>query len=590
MHVPVRSSAKRSLLAFAAILPLVVPATRLHAQFDPNDPPPQAGRLSATIGQVSIEPAGTDDWAQAYPNLPMGPGDRIYTDFNGRAEIQIGQNFLRIGPNTDITLTHVTPTRMDFAVGRGSVHVRAYGFWPGQMLYLQTPNGSVTLDQPSEVRVDALPDDDATIYTPYSPGVFVASYPDIALHPEPGQAVEFFGSNPVATQWLAAAPFDPLDTWSHQRDGQITSAASFQYVSQEVPGAWELDAAGQWTPGSPYGPVWFPNVQPGWAPYRYGRWVSRAPWGWIWVEDEPWGYAPFHYGRWVQWGGRWGWVPGPPASHPVWSPALVVFAGGIHIGGGGVSVWFPLGPGEPFHPWYPASPVYINQVNITNITPAPRVIVQNTYVTNVNVTNITYVNRTVGVTAVPAAAMTSGQSVAQVHVQVDANIIAHAQVVARPEVAPPAKPFVGPPPSRPVPAKVAATRPVVMNEKGQLIAATPHAQPAQPPVKPAPQVKAPAGRAVVAPPPGVKAPNAKPAETAARSGAPAAAKPAAQPAKTPQPAAEAKPAAKPATEPATGEEKPAAQAAKPGQPANKQKPGDKNKPKPEEKKPEEKPK
>ena len=47
------------------------------------------------------------------------------------------------------------------------------------------------------------------------------------------------------------------------------------------------------------------------------------------------------------------------AAHPVWSPALVVFAGGIHVGGAGVSVWFPLGPGEPYHPWYHGqSPLY----------------------------------------------------------------------------------------------------------------------------------------------------------------------------------------------------------------------------------------
>jgi hypothetical protein len=577
MHVFVRSSAKKPLLALAAIFTLVVSATALHAQYDPNDPPPQAGRISVTMGQVSIQPAGTDDWGQAYPNLPMGPGDRIYTDNNSRAEIQIGQNYLRIGPNTDITLTHATPTRMDFAVGRGSVHIRSFGFWPGQMLYLQTPNGSVTLDQPSELRADILPDDDATVYTAINGYGYVSSYGVPGFNLQSGQAIEFFGSNPVATQWLAPAPFDALDGWSQQRDVMITNPASFQYVSPEVPGAAELSAAGQWTPGSPYGPIWFPNnVAIGWAPYRYGHWVSRTPWGWIWVEDEPWGYAPFHYGRWVQWGGRWGWVPGPPASHPVWSPALVVFAGGIHVGGGAVSVWFPLGPGEAFHPWYPASPAYINQVNITNITPAPRVVVQTTYVTNVNITNITYVNRTVGVTAIPQDAMASGRPVGQVHLQVDPQTIAHAQVLARPEVAPPAKPFAGPPPQRPVPTRVAAAHPTVMNEKGQLVAATPHAQPATPPVKPAPQVRPPAGRAAVAPPPGAKAPN-KPASPGG--------KPAAASVRPEQAAAETRPAAKPTTP----EEKPATsatQSAKPGQAANKQKPADKNKPKPEEKKPE----
>jgi hypothetical protein len=564
MHAPVRSSARKLFFILTSVLSLAMAATALHAQYDPNDPPPQAGNVSLVQGPVSVQPAGTNDWGQAYPNLPVVPGDRIFVQPGGHAEIQIGQVFVRLGDNADVTLTEASPARFVFAIGSGAVEVFARGFWPGQSIALQTPNGSMQVGMPSRFRVDVLPDDNASIYTVFKGYTTLNSY-NLSLTLPENQPLELFGTNPVVSQWLNFGGYDAFDNWSFARDAQIINSASFQYVSQEVPGAWQLDAAGQWTPGTPYGPIWFPSVQAGWAPYRYGHWVSRNPWGWIWVEDEPWGYAPFHYGRWVQWGGRWGWVPGPPASHPVWSPALVVFAGGVNIGGGGVSVWFPLGPGEAYRPWYPCSPAYINQVNITNITPAPRVVVQTNYVNIVNVTNVTYVNRTVGVTAVPAEAMTSGRSVAQAHVQVDANVIAHAQVLAKPAVAPPARPSAGPPPARPVPAKFAAARPTVMNEKGQLVAATPHAKPTPPPVRPAPQVKLPAGRASAAPPPGSKAPNAIPP------GKQTAAKPNAEPAAKPS-----KPAAKPAD-----------QNAKPGQ-AGKPNPKDKNKkPKPEEKKPEE---
>ncbi len=566
-----------------ALLALTFAAPALHAQYDPTDPPPQAGRISFLSGsETDVQPAGTDDWGAVYPNLPIGPGDRLYVHTGGRAEIQIGQAYLRLGQDTDITLTEAAPNRVTFAIGQGSAHVRVFGLWPGQMLYFQTPNGSMEIGHPSEFRIDVLRDDDASIFTAIAGYTNVNSF-NLSLGLPPNQPLELFGTNPVVSQWLAPAPYDQLDSWSQQRNGYILHAASFQYVSQEVPGAWELDAAGQWTPGSPYGPIWFPNVQPGWAPYRYGHWVSRNPWGWIWVEDEPWGYAPFHYGRWVQWGGRWGWVPGPPAAHPVWSPALVVFAGGVHIGGGSVSVWFPLGPGEAFRPWYPCSPHYIDQVNITNITPAPRVVVQKTYVNIVNVTNITYVNRTVGVTAIPAEAMTSGRSVSQTHVQVDANTIARAQVIARPEVAPPARPVAGPPPAHPMPPRVAVARPTVMNEKGLLVAAAPHAAPAPPPARPAPVVKAPVGHAVVAPPPGVKTPTTSlpPARPMPAVGTP-------PPALKPMPPPANQPAAvktmpPPATKP------PAPEPAKPAQPGSEKKPNNKdNKPKPEEKKSEEK--
>ena len=115
-----------------------------------------------------------------------------------------------------------------------------------------------------------------------------------------GQSLQLSGSNPVYPQWLQPAGADNLDTWSQQRDQQLSQVASYQYVSPDVPGAADLDSSGDWQPDTEYGPVWFPrSVSADWAPYHNGHWVNHAPWGWIWVEDESWGYAPFHYGRWV---------------------------------------------------------------------------------------------------------------------------------------------------------------------------------------------------------------------------------------------------------------------------------------------------
>src|SRR5262249_32260149 len=57
-------------------------------------------------------------------------------------------------------------------------------------------------------------------------------------------------------------------------------------------------------------------------------------------------------------------------AYPVYGPAFVGFIGGRHWGvgfgfGGGIG-WFPLGWGEPFHPWYGCSRTYIRNVNINN--------------------------------------------------------------------------------------------------------------------------------------------------------------------------------------------------------------------------------
>jgi hypothetical protein len=479
-----------------------------YAQND-QDPPPEAGRLSAISGNVSVQPAGAQDWGQAYLNLPLGPGDRIYTDAGSRAEIQVGQTYLRVGPNTDVTLVDATSQAITIGLGAGSMDVHAYGLWPNQQLQVQTPSGTGTVYQPTDFRADVYAQGQSqdqnvsAVFTPFNGSVDVAGADGVGATVQAGQSFEMAGTNPVYPQWLEPAGPDQLDQWSRMRDEQVAQAQSYQYMSPGMPGGYELDRAGQWRAGTEYGNVWFPNVDQDWAPYRNGHWIDREPWGWVWVEDEPWGYAPFHYGRWVNYQGRWGWIPGPRQEHPVWSPALVVFAGGVQGGGGDLSVWFPLGPGEPYRPWYPCSPRYVDQVNITNIQPAPRVVVQRTYVniTNVNITNVTYVNRTVGATAVPREAFASGRPVRQAVVHVTPQQLQQARVEARPVVQPTRAAMITRPAVKPVPVKAA---PVLINAKGMAVAAKPHAQPQAPPVR---QAAAPApipGRRAIAPPPNAR--------------------------------------------------------------------------------------
>jgi hypothetical protein len=540
-------SAKNSLLAGAVAALLSLAPLASHAQ---DDPPDGAGRISYVSGNVSVQPMGEDAWGQAVPNLPFSVGDRIVTNGDGRAEVQVGQSFVRIGPNSDVSMITHNPRQISFGVAQGSVHIHCFGLWEGQYLGVDTPSGAAGSSGPNEFRVDVMPDQGAAVITELGQAIHLLGAGGFDQYLSNGQALELVGSNPVVPQWLQPAEFDDLDQWSRQRDQQIARAAAYQYVSREIPGAYEMDAAGSWTPGTPYGTVWFPNnVEAGWAPYHHGHWVNHRPWGWVWVEDESWGYAPFHYGRWVSYNGRWGWIPGPPAAHPVWSPALVVFAGGIHVGGVGVSAWFPLGPGEPYHPWYPCSPHYIDQVNIANIQPAPQVHVQNTYV-NVNVTNITYVNRTT-IIAVNENDFASGRPVQQARVTVDAAQVQHVQPMAAPQVKPTPQSFIGHAPAQAV--RVSAARPVLINSSGMAVSATPNAKPVPPPVKAPPAVKALPGRAAVAPP--ANAAKLQPAAAEALKKNP------------PPPPVALKPAATPAA--AAGKTPPPAPAvaAKPGAPA-----------------------
>jgi len=493
------SSSKRMLVtAVVAAVLGAVPCFVNAQDSDSDDPPPEAGRISYISGNVSIQPVSSDQWGQAYPNLPVGPGDRIYTDNDGRAEVQIGQTYVRIGPNSDVTLVDDSQFNINFGVAQGSIRLHSFGLWPRQLVDISTPNGNAEFGEQGDLRVDVMPQDGATVFTNLGQFADITGAGNFRQQLDYGQSLEVSGTNPVYPQWLQPEAPDQLDAWSQQRDQQLSNVASYNYVSPDIAGAADLDTSGDWQADTDYGPMWFPRgVSSDWQPYHNGHWINREPWGWVWVEDEPWGYAPFHYGRWVVYRDRWGWVPGPVHVRPVWSPALVVFAG---AGSGfSLSAWFPLGPGEAYRPWYRCSPRYIDQVNITNIRESRRVHVERTYVNVVNVTNVTninYVNRT-HVTAVRRDDFGSGRRVRDVAVRVDPREMQQIRPVAQPPVAAPSRPIITRPVAH-VPVKV--QRPMLINQRGQEIAAKPRAVPVAPPVRQAPPARPLPGRTVVAAP------------------------------------------------------------------------------------------
>jgi hypothetical protein len=391
---------------------------------DEGDPPGTVARLSLAEGKVSFQPSGETDWSEASVNRPVTTGDRLYTDQGARAELEVGTFTVRLSQGTDVTLANLNDQIMQLGVGQGTLRVTVYEMPQGDSVEIDTPNGALILQTAGSYRVDTAPDGNSTQVT-VNAGTLQISAGDLSKTLQSGQAVQLTGTGPVMAASLSAPPPDDFDRWCAGRDQRIEKSASAQEVGPAVPGSEDLDTYGQWANEPGYGAVWYPaNVPPGWVPYRNGYWAFIEPWGWTWVEAEPWGYAPFHYGRWAHIGPIWAWVPGQVVVRPVYAPALVAFVGGPGFGMGigvGVQAWFPLGPREPYSPWYHYGPNYIRQVNVVNVT---------------NITNIHYVNREVAVTAVSGEVFRGGQPVTRGLVRVTPDQLAHAQVVPHPEVSP----------------------------------------------------------------------------------------------------------------------------------------------------------
>ena len=426
-HPPAHTFRRQvQLFGFLGILLVAIPSLRAQNGYE-QDPPNRVARVSVIQGNVSLEPSGADSFSQAEINYPLTSGDRIYVDNSSYGEIQTAGLAVRMAIGADVTLSSLTDNVAQFGLAQGSIRVRTRSLagFEGQRgtVEIDTPNGAILVEQPGDVRVDSYPQDDTTVVTVSSGAVQVTGQNlDQSVGPE--QSLRLSGSNPVYAEQVQLQPPDALDQFDQQREHRRERASAYQYVSPDMIGAGDLDDYGDWqSQNQQDGPVWYPrNVAAGWSPYSNGHWAWVAPWGWTWVEAEPWGFAPFHYGRWANFGGRWGWCPGPPRQafggeiRPIYSPALVAFIGG----GGGFSAWFPLGPREVYRPWYHASPAYVNQVNVTNIYNTNITEIHNTYINRTvnvyntsNITNVTYVNRGTATVVVPQRGFAAGQQIAQ---------------------------------------------------------------------------------------------------------------------------------------------------------------------------------
>lgn len=410
-----------------------------------TDPPGRVARLNYTAGAVTTEPAGATDWSYAQINRPLTTGDQLWNDQNARSELHIGSTAVRLDQSTSLDILNLDDNSAQLKVAQGTLSARVREVAPGSSYEIDTPNVALGLNGPGDYRVDVAPDGSSTTVTVRSGSATV--YGDSGQVPvAAGQQIRFAGTNLQQVADNGAPGLDGFDQWAAGRDAAEDRSVSARYVSRDIPGYQDLDANGTWRSSPQYGEVWVPRATPaGWAPYHDGHWVWQAPWGWTWVDDAPWGFAPYHYGRWAYVDDSWAWVPGPVvvSEPPVYAPALVAFVGG---GGGGINwgvslaiggavaagvAWFPLGPGEPWHPHWGDhdhwSPGYYNRVNNTTVVNN-----YNRNVTNVNVTNIhnTYINYRApgGVTAVPATAFVHGQSVGRFAQKVDPQQWRNAQI------------------------------------------------------------------------------------------------------------------------------------------------------------------
>lgn len=333
------------------------------------DPPGRVARLGYIDGDVTLAPAGTDDWAEAALNRPLTSGDRLWVE-KGRAELQIGSAAVYLDGDTGFGFVELDDDVLQASLTEGAATIRVRRLAEGETIQVETPHSTVVLKRVGEYHLEVDKSADRTIVKTRSGEAEVTGGGNQRYTVRDNERGIFTGMETLSGRIEPLGARTAFENWANDRDARNERAKSAQYVSRDVIGYEDLDDHGEWISEPEYGYVWRPTyVSHSWAPYRYGRWVYVSPWGWSWIDDARWGFAPFHYGRWAHIRNRWCWVPGPRHIRPVYAPALVGWVGGPHVG---VSVsfgnvgWYPLGPRDLFYPGYRYTPRYIRYVNVSN--------------------------------------------------------------------------------------------------------------------------------------------------------------------------------------------------------------------------------
>jgi hypothetical protein len=390
-----------------------------------TDPPAIAGSLAAIAGSVSFHAAGETQWSPATLNYPVTNGEGFWTEPQASATIDVADDQVVLDESTEFDVTTLDNSQFVASEAQGAIFVQLKSLTQGQTLVVNTPRGSVQISQAGDYEIVAGDTNDATTVTVVQGAAHIAGT-NLALDVGPNQTAAITGSDTLQGTVGALQEDAFLKTQLQLLAQQPQRSAATPPECRSMTGGEQLASYGSFTPSAQYGQVWYPrDVPSNWAPYRDGHWAYVSPWGWTWVDNARWGFAPFHYGRWAQIEGRWGWLPGGgapyvPGSYPIYSPALVSFVGvgtvglgfSLGIGGGGYApAWIPLGPREPYYPWYHTREGYFGRIN--SFYGVPRDIINRgpTYINTVNFhQNNFFINRAAA-TVISPAAFARGQSV-----------------------------------------------------------------------------------------------------------------------------------------------------------------------------------
>jgi hypothetical protein len=207
-------------LSFVLLMLVVVGSAEGQTRGGPYNEPGRIARVQYMSGQVSQAPCEGNDWVAAALNQPLQPPICIWADKDSRAELNVGNGFIRMNSETSVTLSNVNRGTVQFRVNQGVVSLSVRYLFPGEIYEINTPNATLTIMKPGVYRVNVIPDQDQTWVT-VRRGSVAATGAGNSVTVNAGQQVRFQNKTSMQhTAEKAPAP-DGFDDWANVRDQRL---------------------------------------------------------------------------------------------------------------------------------------------------------------------------------------------------------------------------------------------------------------------------------------------------------------------------------------------------------------------------------
>jgi FecR protein len=294
-------------------------------------------------------------------NLPLGPGDTIFTSAERRCEIQFDNGtVLRLDVNTELKIEALMAQSLsartkisNLVLRRGRVFAMYKQYSSKEMFQIITANAAVKLAHNAVGTIGWAADKGTDVQIAFGRAnvLYGPDGKDLSEKSVYKNEKMIVAPNHAASFPAIEAPSD-FASWNQEinknfdelhkgktmipKPVQRLNSAVFYFAQQYG------NLYGEWIYDDYFGYVWRPFANDmrypngGWSPYYVGRW-SNYNGQMFWVADEPWGWIPYHLGVW-HWDAKrgWYWLPGS-AFAPAWVDWA--FFGGASYGWRPWSMW-----------------------------------------------------------------------------------------------------------------------------------------------------------------------------------------------------------------------------------------------------------